>query len=149
MNMDGVRGVRQVRIKMKSHRVRIRGLVEETEIRLEGQVEKPGNGIQQSPISEWELVGCVEVRKNSSSLSIMLSTSYCCSQTPEAYVAPPTLEDADPNTLEELYAERDGKDAAYRVAMEAHDEWKIEKEAVVAKARKEAAATEEARKKEE
>ncbi|KAK0506751.1 hypothetical protein EDD18DRAFT_1097996 [Armillaria luteobubalina] len=39
MNTDGVHGVRQVRIKMKSHRVRICGLVEEIKIRLEGQVE--------------------------------------------------------------------------------------------------------------
>ncbi|KAK0479376.1 hypothetical protein EDD18DRAFT_1113873 [Armillaria luteobubalina] len=39
MDTDGVHGVRQVEIKMKSHGVGIRGLVEEIEIRLEGQVE--------------------------------------------------------------------------------------------------------------
>ncbi|KAK0482941.1 hypothetical protein EDD18DRAFT_1112454 [Armillaria luteobubalina] len=78
MNTDRVRGVRQVRIRMKSHRVGSCGLVEEIEIRLEGQVErsqvfhglqcvineyvklKPGNGIHWIPISALELVGWVE-----------------------------------------------------------------------------------------
>ncbi|KAK0493765.1 hypothetical protein EDD18DRAFT_1107753 [Armillaria luteobubalina] len=46
MNMDGFHGVRQVRIKMKSHGVRIHGLVEEIEIRLEGQVESRVRGTE-------------------------------------------------------------------------------------------------------
>ncbi|KAK0504936.1 hypothetical protein EDD18DRAFT_1343725 [Armillaria luteobubalina] len=78
-----------------------------------------------------------------------MSSLYRRSQTPEAYIAPPMPEDADPDALEVLYAEWDERDAAYRVAMEAHDEWRIEQEAAVAKARKEVAAAEEAHKKEE
>ncbi|KAK0498205.1 hypothetical protein EDD18DRAFT_1103799 [Armillaria luteobubalina] len=74
---------------------------------------------------------------------------YHHSQTPEAYIALPTLEDADPDALEVLYTEQDERDAVYHVAMEAHDEWRIEQEAAVAKARKEVAAMEEAHKKEE
>ncbi|KAK0493959.1 hypothetical protein EDD18DRAFT_1107477 [Armillaria luteobubalina] len=64
MITDRVHRVRQVEIKMKSHGVGICGLVEEIEIRLEGQVEilgvineyvklKPGNGIQRNPIMSW------------------------------------------------------------------------------------------------
>ncbi|KAK0495622.1 hypothetical protein EDD18DRAFT_1354128 [Armillaria luteobubalina] len=78
-----------------------------------------------------------------------MSSLYHQSQTPEAYIAPPTLKDVDPNALEILYAEHDERDAAYRAAVEAHDEWRVEKEAEVAKVRKEVVAAEEAQKKEE
>ncbi|KAK0495271.1 hypothetical protein EDD18DRAFT_1106497 [Armillaria luteobubalina] len=63
MNVDRVHGVKQLRIKMKSHGVGIHGLVEEIEIRLEGQVEKPGNGIHQIPIRSTRIGGTASVKQ--------------------------------------------------------------------------------------
>ncbi|KAK0483058.1 hypothetical protein EDD18DRAFT_1112332 [Armillaria luteobubalina] len=55
-----VHGVRQVRIKMKSHEVRIHGLVEEIEIRLEGQVE---SGVQQTEARiSMDMAGIIDMK---------------------------------------------------------------------------------------
>ncbi|KAK0477713.1 hypothetical protein EDD18DRAFT_1114619 [Armillaria luteobubalina] len=145
---------------MKLHRVGIHGLEEEMEIRLEGQEEvwnilyleelsvineyvklKLGNRIHRIPIMSWGWLD--ELKVDVHGVHGMLMTM------PEAYVVLPTPEDADPDALEVLYAEQDERDAAYCVAVEAHDEWRIVKEAAAEKAKKEAAATEETCKKEE
>ncbi|KAK0477210.1 hypothetical protein EDD18DRAFT_1114731 [Armillaria luteobubalina] len=134
MNMDRVHGVRQVRIKMKLHRVGIHGLVEEIEIRLEGQVRNMKYGIETGKRICWIPIRMLHDKHplNSNhhhlkSEKPFLTVHYVFDfvpmfQTPEVYVAPPMLEDTDPDALEELYAEWDEKNAMYHVAVEAHNE---------------------------
>ncbi|KAK0218944.1 hypothetical protein IW262DRAFT_1462537 [Armillaria fumosa] len=78
----------------------------------------------------------------------MMMTSYCQSQTPEPYVTLPTPDNIDPDKLEAFYDDRDAEDKAYRLAIEAHENWKVEKckaEKAVELAKKEAWRLEEER----